>query len=282
MFLERHHISIEEPRPTLSSSVLSRQHIQQSETSSLSSSQITPPITPGIPRQNVPFPPTLPQLSVVPPHPNMIHPGLQEQMNQSSSLSRFSPHIMAALLEQAHQFQYQHALQGLPMNNFLNPSVETTNTSPSVTTSGSDNFTSMVSGRGSGSPSSSKPSSPPNKSKIWSIADVAMSSDSSRRSNHDENLEHLASKSNPTDLPQARLWMDLLQQKIAATMSGSIDPQQLPQLSNGMSPHLSNSILPPPARFPNFHSFPTGLMGAPESVKPAAPKTERKSLGKLS
>lgn len=271
--------SLEESRQRLSSSLLSRPHSLQYNPSLVSSPQSNPAISSTISRPNPSFPPGLPQMSVVPPHPNMIHPGLQEQLNHPS-LNRLPPHIMAALIEQ--QLQYHQALQGLPMNNLLNTSAEATKTSPSITTSESEQ-SSVASGRASSiSPATSKPSSAlpsPNKSKIWSIADVAMSGDSNKNySKSNENLDHLSGKPAANEISQAT-WMDILQQKIAATMSGSADPQQFSHLP--MNSNL-NSPLIPHGRFPSFPNFSAGLLGMPDNAQSALHTMDGKIQGKLS
>jgi len=256
---------------------LSRQHSHPFD-SAISSSPLTslgsnPTISSSIARPNIPFPQSLSQLPVVSPHPNMLHPGLAEQLGQQSSLSRLPPHLMAALIEQ--QLHYQQALQGLPVTTLLNPTSEAPKTSSSIAVSETDVMKSASSSESlpSPSPSTSKPSSP-TKSKIWSIADVATGGDSSRTAPkpkvNEESTDSYTNNSTSNEFSNMRMWMDVLQHKIAAGMAGGINPQQLPQLSN---PHKSPSILPH-SRFPQFQAF-TGMVTPHEGAKAAFKETER-------
>ena len=230
-------------------------------------------------RPNIPFPQTLPQLPVVPPHPNMLHPGLAEQLSQQTSLNRLPPHLMAALLEQ--QLHYQQALQGLPVNPILNSTNEAPKTSSSTAVPVADELKSTSSSSENvpvSSPPTSKPSSPP-KSKIWSIADVAIGGDSSKTASkpktNEESTDLYPNISASNEISNMRMWMDVLNHKIAAGIAGGINPQQLSQLPN---PHKSPTILSQ-ARFPQFQTFP-GLISNPEGAKAALKETEKGLQGK--
>ena len=279
-----HHQSFEENQARFSASHLSRQHSHPFD-SSISSSPLTnlgstSTLSSSIARPNIPFPQTLSQLPVVPPHPNMLHAGLAEQLGQQNSLNRLPNHLMAALIEQ--QLQYQQALQGLPVNSLLSTPSETSKTSSSSTSNGADalKLTSSSENITSSSPSTSKPSSP-TKSKIWSIADVATGGDFSKSASKPKANEDvsggnlLTDSSTANEIPNMRMWMNVLHHKISAGMANGLHPQQLPHLSE---PPKSNSVLNH-SRFTSFQTFP-GLLTVPENAKAAFKETDRNIHGK--
>ncbi|XP_076810220.1 uncharacterized protein LOC143452948 [Clavelina lepadiformis] len=269
---------------------------------------LSPPVQTSIARPGLPFPGTVPpHLSVAAQPSPMLHPGMPGQFNPAAFLAAsrghpLPPHIMAALSEQAQLHQYQQALQQLPIHPFLSSPSDAKNRSNPSPSSSSTSQVSTVSPPTSTTNTNSSPAvTSPTKQKIWSIADVATSSDTSKSTAKQATTTEIKQPSqspqsdfhpysdlgSPKDVPTVRTWFDnmLQQQKLAAAaMSGQnglangVLPQHFQQLASGFTTS-ANHIPSNGARAPQLYPGLAEFMAAQEKANVAMREMGRNCEG---
>uniref|UniRef100_H2Y2Q4 Homeobox domain-containing protein n=1 Tax=Ciona intestinalis TaxID=7719 RepID=H2Y2Q4_CIOIN len=217
-------------------------------------------------RPGLPFPPNMPPMqapsSQAPPHfhSSQFNPAAAASLIAASRGHPLPPHVMAALNEQA-QRHYQQALQHMPNYPFHGERAlsTSTNASPSPSTSSRVSSTSPSTSLKPASSAETSTASTPPKPKIWSIADVATSRDSSKDISNRSKICHKShslsppsSQSDDKDMSNVRSWVGgMLHHKLAAAMHPT-NPQLM-----GLSPSSQGSKVPSngaryPQSFPRF------------------------------